>query len=200
MQGQKRLATSEAGLMRAQGLSGPHPHNHPQRNLTEELIEILPKSDSTAKRRNVLCKGGAGLRMAETCVVCAPVSEYEELKSSWTEVSDIKKLLWNWMLFSIYFCILFKAGMSCSVSGCIVPSRFDQFFLFGLHLKSCPKRYLNILLRVKWLQTGFDWQLRLLDHSVHFTIHYSALHCLPSVESLLGWAQDLLQIQLSTIN
>jgi hypothetical protein len=42
------------------------------------------------------------------------------------------------------------------------------------------------------------WQLRLLDHSAHFTIHYSALHCLPSAESLLGWAQDLLQTQLST--
>jgi hypothetical protein len=42
-----------------------------------------------------------------------------------------------------------------------------------------------------------DRQLRLLDHSVHFTIHYSALHyCPPSAESLLGWAQDLLQTQL----
>jgi hypothetical protein len=45
---------------------------------------------------------------------------------------------------------------------------------------------------------GLDWELHLLDHSVHFTIHCSALHCLPSAESLLGWAQDLLQTQLST--
>jgi hypothetical protein len=31
-----------------------------------------------------------------------------------------------------------------------------------------------------------DWQLRLLDHSVHFTIYYSTLHCLPSRPSLFS--------------
>jgi hypothetical protein len=38
-----------------------------------------------------------------------------------------------------------------------------------------------------------------VSQCTHFTIHYSALHCLPSAESLLGWAQDLLQTQLSTM-
>jgi hypothetical protein len=44
-----------------------------------------------------------------------------------------------------------------------------------------------------------DWQLRLLDHNVHFTIYYGTIHCLPSAESLLGWAQDLLHTQLTSL-
>jgi hypothetical protein len=33
---------------------------------------------------------------------------------------------------------------------------------------------------------------------LHTLQYYSVLHCLPSAESLLGWAQDLLQTQLTS--
>jgi hypothetical protein len=56
-----------------------------------------------------------------------------------------------------------------------------------------------------YMRRDLDWQLDLLDsdtHTLSYSVHLyntTALHCLPSAESLLGWAQDLLQTQLTSL-
>jgi hypothetical protein len=62
-------------------------------------------------------------------------------------------------------------------------------------LKDC-RRGLDCQLDLLDLNTVTVYtQLNTIDHNTRAT-----LHSLPSAESVLGWAQDLLQTQLSTIN
>jgi hypothetical protein len=94
-------------------------------------------------------------------------SSMESLMLEWVEFGWLRK---SW-----------KAEMSCGQIVNVIHISMPAFHLYqtcknGFFLESCHK-YCHVLSDYRRV---LDWQLHLLGHSVHFTIHYSVLHCLPS--------------------
>jgi hypothetical protein len=65
----------------------------------------------------------------------------------------------------------------------VVPLMGGKFHAFPKNRQNYDFIYCHVLSDYRRV---LDWQLRLLEHSVNFTVYYSTLHCLPSRQILFS--------------